>query len=209
MSYQLEWIEGYEFDDIWGSSEEGTLGPILACLAPGETGQFSGLSLMWLIVDNPTLPRSHQKRNRYCKTADSHAHKECVLGHRKGWKTVAKCRPAPSFAGPTGFHHDQADWITEKRKRHGGSSLPAEMESVTPAGCFRFIFPQKADCITWYQNRNKIMPRLENFRLWQRRGRNGSVSPASVSLSGLIIITTLFYLLLTMHRLWCKHFIEY
>ena len=43
--------------------------------------------------------------------------------------------------------------------------LTREMDSVTPTGYFHFIFPQEVDCTTWYQNRNKIIPRPESFIL--------------------------------------------
>lgn len=124
------------------------LGPILACLVSEETGQVPSLSLTWQIVDNPAPTSSLQNRSRMFPLPPARQ-EESILGHRKGY--VAKCQPAPNSRGPIRFHCDQADRMTERPKRDGGSSLPGEMESVTPAGCLHFILPQQADYITLYQ----------------------------------------------------------
>lgn len=129
---------------------------------------------MWLIVDSPVhVPI--RTGAEYCMMTDFRACKESVLGHRKSWKVVANCKLAFKSLGPIHFYHGQADRTIERacssivkvrpQDCAGGSSLTAGRDSVMPDDCVLFIFLQQPDFITWYQNRNKIMPGPVSFRL--------------------------------------------
>lgn len=97
-SYQLEWTEGYEFDGIWGSSEEGMLGPILACLASEKTDQFPSLSLPWLTVDSPAPTCSHQNRSQMLQNDSLSCLWRLYLGSQKGLQGCRKTQTSTQLS---------------------------------------------------------------------------------------------------------------